>query len=556
MGVIIKYLLEFTGVDLDISNDMWTSPKYLLDADIDVQMMRGSTGCRMTVKLQDLPADDSKELYQQVEDKSKQLGIKISLGYFDGSFEEVAEGVVTKLSGKISGDHMITEMTALEMATYALENTKYDDFKDTLNGDKKISETVTKLLSTVKEKKQIDITAAVDLDSEHDPVLTDRQYVETNLLKVLESLAKIADAEMLVGDQKFRMGRPIKIDDTKPDEFSRDSNLAVFQPFSTKIPDDKGLNVLKPMEATSANGFEFTITGDPVLRPGFKVSADVDSYKSTSGNEFRLHSVRHVFSTTKGYSCRGVALKLCAGDSCKEKEYAVGKPSADSVTRRLLDKKASDLDKKPAVDVAKIKEYEQPSHQASLYFGQRFNPAESQPSIRVAVDEEDKQVYLHKPILSPFAWHKCGLVVPVYPGMKAAMVHNLHMRNDGIVAGFIWSEEPKIEPPASSVGDWWLCLPIDFDSSNPPEDSTKAVNDLTTADGKRTISVKGLKIGVGSGSLTDVGVRPDLGGDDELVIEHAEGTVITIASDGAVSIEASKVSIKGDVEIEGNVDVK
>ena len=44
--------------------------------------------------------------------------------------------------------------------------------------------------------------------------------------------------------------------------------------------------------------------------------------------------------------------------------------------------------------------------------------------------------------------------------------------------------------------------------------------------------------------------------DDEFLIEHKSGTKFQISSDGSLSIEASKVSIKGDVTIEGNVEIK
>jgi hypothetical protein len=66
----------------------------------------------------------------------------------------------------------------------------------------------------------------------------------------------------------------------------------------------------------------------------------------------------------------------------------------------------------------------------------RRNPASGRSG------EEEKQLYLNKPIASPFAWHKCGLVVPVYPGMKALLSHNLGLTDDSIVTGFL---VPKAE---------------------------------------------------------------------------------------------------------------
>jgi hypothetical protein len=133
--------------------------------------------------------------------------------------------------------------------------------------------------------------------------------------------------------------------------------------------------------------------------------------------------------------------------------------------------------------------------------------------------------------------------------MKAVMIHNRAIASDGIVAGYVWSKQPDFAPPLNHAGDWWLCLPIDFDATQPPTDQTKAANDLTGNTGKRVIEVKGLKITVGVGKLASVGDRPTEGADDEFLIEHASGTSLHIDSKGALTI-------KGDVVIEGSLEIK
>jgi hypothetical protein len=103
--------------------------------------------------------------------------------------------------------------------------------------------------------------------------------------------------------------------------------------------------------------------------------------------------------------------------------------------------------------------------------------------------------------------------------------------------------KPALEAPKSKEGDWWLRLPIDFDSSKPPKDDTKAANDLITNDGRRVIQVKGMKISVGAGALTTVGKRPqDVGKDDELAIEHASGARILI-KEGEIQLTDGKVTL-------------
>jgi hypothetical protein len=197
--------------------------------------------------------------------------------------------------------------------------------------------------------------------------------------------------------------------------------------------------------------------------------------------------------------------------------------------------------------------------------------------------------------------------------MKAVIAHNKGLSDDGLVAGFIWSEETPgdppaqtpepsktggsaapsadsensdkpggvitgtaaIVPPASKTGDWWLCLPVDYPppapppdpnqpAANstaqkrpvPPADDTKAANDLTAGNGKRVIEAKGLKITIGADKLGKIGVRPTEGDDNVFLIEHKSGTSFQIADDGTLTITASKISIKGDLSIEGNVAIK
>jgi hypothetical protein len=171
------------------------------------------------------------------------------------------------------------------------------------------------------------------------------------------------------------------------------------------------------------------------------------------------------------------------------------------------------------------------------------------------VESKEEQLANDKPVVSPFAWHKCGLVVPVYPGMKAVLAHNQGLDNDALVTGFVWSETPAIDPPESHAGDWWLCLPSGYDGSAPPDGSTKAANDLTASSGHRIIEVKGLKIVVGASKQRPVGERPTPGNDDEIVIEHKTAR-ISVASSGAIEIVADAQAGKGKVTIAPGGDIE
>jgi hypothetical protein len=551
MGVIIKYQLIFPDVGLTISNDFY-SGDFTIDADITVTMARGAAGCSFEIKLYDLPLDRAKKLNEKLAERREGIPrtkVVVKLGYFDGSFETVMEGLYKEISSTIEGEQLITSIKGLETITHALERTA---FQNNLPDNVSIAEAARTLLENA-QISEIDNTLELQNVS---GTLTDVVFRGEKVLQVLAEIAEYAQAELLVGDKKVRIGKPITDNSYPAPKFQRDVNLARFQPFTRDIPEEAGRNLLKPLTATKANGFEFTITGDPKLRPAHKVLADVEDYDELAGTDFRIHSLVHSFTIAGGYVCRGVAIKICQDDNCRRREKAATKPSAESIAQSLGQKIQSEQRQRPTVEIAKVKEYRAGNHLSTLYFGQRFERTETQPSIRTEVETKESQIFRNRPIVSPFAWHKCGLVTPIYPGMKALLNHNINLTNDALVVGFIWSETPAIEAPKNQAGDWWLCLPIDFDSSNPPSDSTKAVSDLTANNGKRVIEVKGLKITIGNDRLRNIGIRPEEGGDDEFLIEHKSGTKIKIGSDGKLEIEATNISIKGNVEIEGNLAVK
>lgn len=558
MGVILKYQVNFPENSLKVSNDA-TAGDYILDADITVDMQRGASGSGFEIKLLDLPEKEAKKLYKQLQG-GKLGSVVVKLGYMDGKFDVVMGGLFGKVVAASEGDKLVTTISGLETGTHALRHSR---FQKSLSGATNPSEAISQLLKDAKFE-------AGDIDRK--PLFTPAEIGKKakdvtlrgeTLIEILDDLAERADAELLVCDKKVRVGKPISDDDYAPDPFSTDVNLAVFTPFVKDIPEEKGRNRLQPLPAHEAQGYRFLIAGDPKLRPAQKVFAQVDGYDKKAGVEYRVHSLVHHFSTNEGYICEGVALKVCTNGNCRRQQDAAGMPSAEAIVQSLSQRIKDEQSKRPYLEVGKIKEYKtgtvsETPHRGSVFYGQRFERTEPQPSLRAEVESQEKQLLTNTPLASPFAWHKCGLVVPVYPGMKALVGHNLGLANDGVIAGFLWSEKPAITAPENKPGDWWLCLPIDFDPSNPPTDQTKAVNDITTNTGTRVIELKGLKITVGTGKLATVGKRPIEGADDEFLIEHASGTRLRIASDGALTIDASKASltIRGDVVIEGTLEIK
>lgn len=170
---------------------------------------------------------------------------------------------------------------------------------------------------------------------------------------------------------------------------------------------------------------------------------------------------------------------------------------------------------------------------------------------------------------TPFAWGRCGLVLPRYPGARIVMTYRNGQANDPIDIGALWEAG---HGPDSQPGDWWLILPagvdedkresIPEDPPEPEEYTGRVTQDLIDADGNRIIEVGELTIRIGRDSLRPVGERAERADEENSVtIEHADaGSKIVMKSDGTVVIEAAKnIELKAeeDINIEArNVNVR
>jgi hypothetical protein len=546
MGVIIKYLLKFPEVGLKVSNDVF-SGDFVIDAAITATTLRGAAGSSFEIKLYDLPQKKAQEIEQKLRDKQP-VSADISLGYFDDAFGRVMTGAVTQISSVVSDDKLVTTIKGEESATHALKRAKPGRLPPS---EATIEQAVNQLLEQAEGAK-VDIALRPQLQDISSKPLKDKSWRNETVMQALDEVAEITGAELLVSDKKIWLGKPIE-NDGHTLELKAQVNLAAFQPFTKEIPEETELNILKKLTATDASGFKFTMVGDPKARSGQKVEAQVEDFAKPPAPEFRVHSLVHKLSTSAGYVCEGVALKTEADDNCRRREAAACQHSPEKIAETLTGKAKAEGRRHPVIEIGEVQTYSAEKHQGTLFFNQPFEKTETQPSIRAPVDHDDQKLLRNKPLVSPFAWHKCGLIVPVYAGMKALLAHNLALQDDALVTGFIWSETPAIEPPTNKEGDWWLCLPIDFDASKPPADDTKAANDLTANNGKRVIEVKGLKITIGAEKLANVGTRPSEGQDDEFLIEHkkarikisADGNIeMTADADGGVVFKITKSSIE------------
>ncbi|WP_213308000.1 hypothetical protein [Paraburkholderia sacchari] len=176
---------------------------------------------------------------------------------------------------------------------------------------------------------------------------------------------------------------------------------------------------------------------------------------------------------------------------------------------------------------------------------------------------------------SPFAWGKCGLVLPRYPGTRVVLAHRNGHAEDPVDIGALWTSG---HGPASQAGDYWLTLPAGVDQGNrsqvadtatPTEYAGKVTNDLIDADGNRVIEVGELTVRVGSDHLGNAGKRPDRPQDQgSVTIEHTSGqSSIVMKQDGSVTITAKNITIDAgdgtitmkansvDVQVKSNMNV-
>lgn len=600
-GVFTKYVVDFSGQSkFKVSNDP-AAGDVIRDADITVTMGRGTLGTTFSIVIYDLPLDklkllkaatkeasdkaaDKKPADDGGDDKPKKLApiaprvVKVQLGYFDTRVDLVMEGVVEKVSTKagtdktLGQDKLLTTITGQESATYACLNT---DFSDSIPSAAaaSYSDAANRVLQKISDNDKTnggiaDLVKIKDVQFDakgaRDSKDSDITFRKGKVMTALGELARLTKQELLIVDKNILFGSPIpKRGDLAAFSFS--ANLAKVEDLEIKPPEGGG---------GTLSCFSFTVLGDPNLRPGQPITlaelsdtfpgmkVALDKFvraPSVSDGAYVIRDVEHQFNSTTGYICVGNATEVLKNGevataidkSIKQKAAAAAQDVATAIK--------SEASKNPVIEVAAIKAAGKNPYKVDLFHGQPDN-ASQQPSIEVAVPTKNsKQVFENTPIASPFAWRKCGLVTPVYPGMTALVAHNVGLPTDGIVTGYMWSEKlDNAPPPDRHDDDWWLCLPVGLDGKSAPTDTTKAMNDLSSSAGKRVIEVKGLKITIGANKLANVGARPTEGGDDEFLIEHASGTTVQIDSSGKLTIDASKasVSIKGDVVIEGTLEIK
>ncbi|MFF7475889.1 hypothetical protein [Streptomyces sp. NPDC008092] len=521
MSFVIRYEVEISapgeavgpGLPVTVSNDVLAG-SFVLDADITVTMTEGAATDTFEVTLINLPTDVT-DLIRSAQARTP-VNVSVRLGYFDdpsttkGDAGRVLVGRVTRVSGSVGQDgYARTVLHGQEEGGYLLRNEPAQ--AGTPDGT-----SAAELAGSLAGKVGVPFAEGSTLPGD----LSGFTIRSGSTLDALRALAERGNVPLVVRDRTIYLGDAVgAAGDTAPVALDPDTNIVWLD--SSYGEDTSG--ELSPPVRTTVN---LAVLGHPGLRVG--QVAKIGGLSGVPDGTLRLSRVVHRFTTAGGYTTE---LGLIAAGAGERAQLATGVQVVVDRWRGMVDRARDDH---PAVDVGEVTEYAPGAagHLASLHYAQVPEPGVVAPSVASPVDTGAS---MHeKPISSVFAFDRTGLVVPVYPGMRALLAHNRGAVNDAVLAGFLWPDNPQTRRPANEPGDYWLALPTGLGDDGRP--TGPGANDLTDAGGHRVIQTTGLHILVGKNALPEVGTRPEPPADDTITIEHKSGTTITVAADGAVTI--------------------
>jgi hypothetical protein len=563
MGVVLWYRVEFPGLHLTVSSDVY-SGDYLDDAAITVSYGIGQPGgfeirfANLALTARNAIAD---ALARQV-DTDPGVEVLISLGYLDdpSSRKLVLRGRVDTLQGTARFPPLGALVTGYEEASYRLLNARTVDAggsqPDLAHLSASDGATPAVAVQTI-----LNAAGHLALDGTVTPSETLSAFNEDaeNAFNLLDAVAERAGAEILVQEGKVQFGvavtSPVPSGIPTPPNITallalltrEDSLIAVEKADGARLAEFKPFTIGRTSKQRvvtdlpkGAAAFDFTALGNPSMRAGELVVVSVDGFDNPS-DPFRILQLNHAFSPDSGYVCTGRAAKFKRGGGNRSVTERARRGSPVAVADRLAGKIKDAGTVFPSVDVGKVKAVKPADRVATLFYSQERSGRGS-PSVDQDVPDGDS-VLLGKPLASPFAWHKVGLSVPVYQGMRALLNEVRDLRDDTVVAGFLWANAPHMDRPKAHDGDWWLCLPTEV-SGSPPLPRGKGANDLTAADGRRVVEVAGLKVVVGKDDCSPVGDRPTEGDADVFLISHKSGTTVQIDASGNVTVDGQGQSVE------------
>ncbi|HVQ93853.1 MAG TPA: hypothetical protein VMU51_22635 [Mycobacteriales bacterium] len=589
MGVVLWNRIELPDIGLNLSSDVY-SGSVIVDPLITIKYEIGQPGI-IKISIKDLPVPTQDKIITGLNGKGKEgLKVTVKLGYLDEPWNQAVAFTGRIESAEAAGRNLPSSilLTGTEEAAFKLQAaTGVDEDKAagaqkqailSMAKDTTAEQAVQKLIDAANKGAgdKVKLLGKVEwVPPEGAPAGLTReiQISGANTFVLLTKVAEIFNAEALVQDGGVVFGSNLKYPpDTGPLPtlpnpaavlafITRGDNLvalnsakgmvsaqlADFKPFLIGASKQKGVFERPPKD--SVGGFDFTAAGAPELRAGQLVIASVTGYEDPF-SPFRLLQLTHTYSSAAdgGFTSAGRAVALVgSGKSNRGQSELARKASPLSVADKISGKakEAASGASSAATDVGRVSEVKSAEHLVTVQYGQQASVTTNTPSVDLDIPQKkDGPKLADKQVVSPFAWHKVGLSVPAYTGMRALLNQVRGSRDDTVVTGYLWSNEPKMDRPPAKDGDWWLCLPTAV-SGDPPLPDGKGANDLTAADGRRVIEAAGLKIAVGKDACTDLGTRPTEGDADVLLITHKSGTTVEIDASGNVTVDGKqKVVLK------------
>ncbi|MGI8334816.1 hypothetical protein ACRYCC_33100 [Actinomadura scrupuli] len=521
------------GLPITVSNDV-LSGSPVVDADITVTMADGAQADTFEVSLINLPGRLT-DLLRNAH-AARPLNATIHLGYFGDpatrtDAARVLVGRIMAVTGSVGADGLSrTVLYGQEEGGYLLRGTPAQH-------DRQAGTQALEVAGALAAAAGVSLADGSTVGGD----LRDFTIRTGSTLDALGALAAQADVPLVVRDRKVYLGGAVGTPaDPAPVPFHPDTNLVSLS--SSTVEDTAARPAFPPSGTEGAPSLqaaprppvrttvEATVLGHPRLRVG--QVATTTGLSAVPAGPLRITRVVHDFRVSAGYTAQ---LCLISAGPGERAQVAYGVQAVVDRWRDLVDRSRDDH---PAVDVGEVTGYAAGAdgkHLASLHYGQTPEAQAAAPSVAVPVGTD---VELHgKPIASAFAFHRTGLMTPVYPKMRAVLAHNRGQVNDAVVTGFVWPDNPAQQRPANQPGDYWLALPTELGDDGLPRG--KGVNDLTDAAGHRVVQVAALHVLVGADGLPEVGARPDPPTDNSITIEHQSGTTITVDSEGAVTISTS-----------------
>jgi len=194
----------------------------------------------------------------------------------------------------------------------------------------------------------------------------------------------------------------------------------------------------------------------------------------------------------------------------------------------------------------------------SVLYGLEHDDGRPHASRRIAIDRTQNTAGSGVPYLTPFAWGKCGLVLPNYPGSRVVALHRAGLSQEPIVAGALW--EAGNAPDKAEFGDWWLTLPVGVTDNDAAEAAPvsnhagKVTHDLSDAKGRRVIEVGEFTLRVKT-ELGNAGERPLAAEAQAITIEHSGGASIVLKKDGSITIKGQGITLDaggGKIELKAS----